>query len=149
MRALVQRVKNASVVVESRLVSEIASGILVYLGVAMDDKIGDAEYLAEKISMLRIFPDAENKMNLSVLDTGGSAMVVSQFTLLADARKGRRPSCSNAAAPEYAVPLYKTFIEQLKSRGLTVETGVFQASMDVSYTNEGPISILLDSKKTF
>lgn len=149
MRALVQRVKNASVVVESRLVSEIASGILVYLGVAMDDKIGDAEYLAEKISMLRIFPDAENKMNLSVLDTGGSAMVVSQFTLLADARKGRRPSYSNAAAPEYAVPLYKTFIEQLKSRGLTVETGVFQASMDVSYTNEGPISILLDSKKTF
>lgn len=149
MRALVQRIKEASVHVKSECISTIKSGILIYLGVAIDDTNQDVEYLSEKISTLRIFPDLNNKMNLSVLDTRESVLVVSQFTLLADARKGRRPSYSYAASPELAVPLYEAFIEKMRSCGLEVKTGVFQASMDVRYTNEGPISILLDSKKTF
>jgi D-tyrosyl-tRNA(Tyr) deacylase len=149
MRAVVQRVSEASVTVEGKRVGAIEKGLLVYLGVAGGDTERDADYLADKVAGLRIFTDSEDKMNLSVQDIGGGILVVSQFTLLADARKGRRPSYSDAAEPEKANPLYLYFVDQLRKRGLTVETGVFQASMRVQYINEGPVTILLDSTKLF
>jgi D-tyrosyl-tRNA(Tyr) deacylase len=121
----------------------------VYLGIAREDTGADADYLAEKIAALRIFEDGAGKMNRSVLDSGGGVLAVSQFTLLADARKGRRPSYSAAAEPEAARGLYDRFIKKIRALGLVCESGVFQAHMRVSYTNDGPVTILLDSKKVF
>ncbi|QQO08171.1 D-aminoacyl-tRNA deacylase [Breznakiella homolactica] len=149
MRAVVQRVLNASVTVDGSCTGAVESGLLVYLGVAQGDTSGDADYLAEKISGLRIFEDDEGKMNRSVSDVKGGVLAVSQFTLLADARKGRRPSYSAAAAPDLANSLYSYFTEKIRSFGLVCETGKFQAHMLVSYTNDGPVTILLDSKKEF
>lgn len=149
MRAVVQRVSEARVEVGGSIVGQARRGILVYLGVASGDDEGDAAYLAEKAANLRIFEDGEGLMNRSVLDEGGSALVVSQFTLLADARKGRRPSYSDAAPPGEAKIIYERFVELLRSQGLVVETGKFRAEMRVTYSNEGPVTILLDSKKAF
>jgi D-aminoacyl-tRNA deacylase len=149
MRAVLQRVSRARVEVDGASVGSVESGILVYVGVAKGDTQADAAWLADKAANLRIFEDAEGIMNRSVVDEAGSALVVSQFTLLADARKGRRPSYSDAAAPDAARPLYESFVELLRGYVPRVETGVFQAEMRVSYTNEGPVTILLDSKKRF
>jgi D-tyrosyl-tRNA(Tyr) deacylase len=149
MRAIVQRVSQASVRVEEKTVGEIAVGVLVLLGVSRDDQIADADYMADKIVHLRIFSDEQGKMNLSLTDTGGAMLVVSQFTLYGDARKGRRPSYIDAAEPEKACALYEYFVAQVRGRSIKVETGVFQAMMRVSLTNDGPVTILLDSKKTF
>jgi D-aminoacyl-tRNA deacylase len=149
MRSVVQRVADARVEVGGRTVGAADRGILVYLGVAKGDGETDVAWMADKVANLRIFEDSEGKMNRSVIDSGGSALVISQFTLLADARKGRRPSYSAAAGPEEAKPLYESFVELLRSRLPRVETGLFQAEMRVSYVNEGPITILLDSRKSF
>lgn len=156
MRAVVQRVSDARVVVveagereQSEISGRIDRGLLVYLGVATADDDADARYLAEKVANLRIFEDNEGKMNLSVLDLGLPVLVVSQFTLLADVRKGRRPSWSGAAGNEHAKPLYEEFCSLLSGSGVPVQTGRFQATMRVSYTNEGPVTILLDSTKQF
>lgn len=149
MRAVVQRVSKARVEVGGEITGSAEVGILVYLGIASGDSEADADRLAEKAANLRIFDDAAGKMNRSVVEEGGSALVISQFTLLADARKGRRPSYSEAASPEDAKPLYERFVELLREYLPRVETGVFQAEMRVTYTNEGPVTILLDSKKAF
>ncbi|MCI8336727.1 MAG: D-tyrosyl-tRNA(Tyr) deacylase [Peptococcaceae bacterium] len=149
MRAVVQRVKQASVAIDGTTVGEIPQGLMVLLGVGKEDTSQDATYLAEKIVGLRIFTDAEDKMNLSVLDIGGEILVVSQFTLYADCRKGKRPGFSDAALPETAIPLYEQFVIALKEMGLTVATGQFGADMLVSIENDGPVTILLDSKKVF
>jgi D-tyrosyl-tRNA(Tyr) deacylase len=146
---VVQRVRDARVLVEGAVKGEISSGLLVYLGVADGDTEEDAEYLAEKVADLRIFEDREGKMNLAVKETGGGVLTVSQFTLMADARRGRRPSYSKAAPPGSAKSLYEYFMEKIRARGLPCESGVFQARMLVSYTNDGPVTILLDSKKVF
>ncbi|MDR3167833.1 MAG: D-tyrosyl-tRNA(Tyr) deacylase [Treponema sp.] len=149
MRAVVQRIRNARVLSEGRVSGELAAGLLVYLGVAEGDTEEDAEYLAEKIGTLRIFEDREGKMNLAVAEAGGGVLTISQFTLLADARKGRRPSYSKAAHPDRAKALYEYFMEKIRAQGLPCEGGVFQTHMQVSYTNDGPVTILLDSKKAF
>ncbi len=149
MRAVVQRVKSASVKVDEKLVGEIKDGLLVLLGVARDDTEEEAGYLLDKTLNLRIFSDPQGKMNLSLLDSGGALLVVSQFTLYGDARKGRRPSYIDAAEPEKANALYDYFVEQARRQGLQVETGVFQAMMQVSLINDGPVTILLDSRKNF
>jgi D-tyrosyl-tRNA(Tyr) deacylase len=149
MRAVVQRVEDARVEVAGMPVGAIERGVLVYIGIGLDDSRSDIEWLAEKIATLRIFEDEDKKMNLSVQDVGGAALVISQFTLFADVRKGRRPSYSTAAQPEIARPLYESFIEALRARSLPVSTGKFQAEMRVSYVNLGPVTILLDSKKQF
>jgi D-aminoacyl-tRNA deacylase len=149
MRAVVQRVSAARVEVGGTTVGRAERGILVYLGVGNDDTEADADWLAEKAAGLRIFDDGAGLMNRSVVESGGSALVISQFTLLADARKGRRPSYSDAAPPELARPLYERFVELLRDRIGKVETGVFQAEMRVASVNEGPVTILLDSKKAF
>jgi D-tyrosyl-tRNA(Tyr) deacylase len=148
MRAVVQRVTRARVTVESRIAGEIGAGLLILLGVARADNLESASYLAEKIANLRIFSDAAGKMNLSLLEVKGSALVVSQFTLYADTRGGRRPSYIQAAAPEDANMLYEEFVRCLRTLGVPVETGVFQAHMEVELTNDGPVTILLDSEKT-
>jgi D-tyrosyl-tRNA(Tyr) deacylase len=149
MRAVVQRVKGAKVDVEGRKVGEIGQGLLVFLGVGERDSEKDAEYLANKIAHLRIFSDEKGLMNLSIVDTGGALLVVSQFTLWADCVKGRRPSFIRAAAPERAKELYEDFNLNLQKLGLQVATGVFQALMEVHLINDGPVTILLDSEKTF
>ncbi|MGB9595225.1 MAG: D-aminoacyl-tRNA deacylase [Candidatus Poribacteria bacterium] len=149
MRAVIQRVSKASVSVDHQIVSSIAKGLLVLLGVGEDDDNSDAIYLAEKTAGLRIFEDTEGKMNLSVSDIGGEILVISQFTLYADCRKGRRPSFTDAAKPEKAIPLYSNYISALKNMGLKVETGIFQAYMEVELVNDGPVTIMLDSKKLF
>ena len=149
MRAVVQRVADARVTVDGRICGRIEEGLLVYLGVASDDEEQDLRYTADKVVNLRIFPDGNGKMNLSVLDTGGGVLVVSQFTLYGDARQGRRPSYTAAAEPEKARSFYDRFAEQIRRHGLQVETGQFAARMDVRYTNVGPVTILLDSKKLF
>ena len=149
MRAVVQRVSEAHVSVGTELVGRIGPGLVAYIGVATGDTEGDAEWMAEKIATLRVFMDSEQKMNRSVLDEKGAVLAISQFTLLADARKGRRPSYSDAADPESARSLFDAFVERLRQRIERVETGRFQAVMRVSYVNEGPITILLDSKKLF
>lgn len=147
MRAILQRVSSASVTVDGSVVGEIGAGLLVLVGVGHEDAEGDAEHLADRVVGLRMFADAVGKMNLSVLDSGGSVLVVSQFTLYGDTRKGRRPSFAGAAAPELARQLYERFVETLRARGLTVATGVFQASMSVALVNEGPVTFVVDSKK--
>jgi D-aminoacyl-tRNA deacylase len=149
MRAVVQRVKGAKVDVDGRSVGEIGRGLLVFLGVGERDSEKDAEYLANKIAHLRIFSDAKGLMNLSIVDTGGALLVVSQFTLWADCVKGRRPSFTRAAAPELAEELYEDFNRHLRRLGLQVATGVFQALMEVHLINDGPVTILLDSEKSF
>ncbi len=149
MRAVVQRVSRCRVAVEGKTVGEIGSGLLVLLGIAHGDDEAAAEYLSEKILGLRIFEDEAGKMNLSVHDTHGAVLVVSQFTLYGDVRRGKRPSFDRAARPEEAKRLYEYFVERIRSAGLRCETGVFQAMMDVELVNEGPVTILLDSEKSF
>ncbi len=149
MRAVVQRVKKAEVKVNKKVVGSIDKGVLIFLGVAKEDSEKDCEYLANKIAHLRIFPDDQKPMNKSLIDVGGSALVVSQFTLLGDCRKGRRPSFTEAAEPEKAKELYNKFIEILKGMNIHVETGIFQEMMEVHLINDGPVTMLLDSKKLF
>lgn len=149
MRAVVQRVSRAKVTVNGYTTGEIGHGLLVLLGVGHNDTEEDAGYLAAKIAGLRIFEDADGKMNLSVADAGGSVLAVSQFTLYGDLRKGKRPSFDAAASPEPARLLYEFFVEQIRSAGLRCETGRFQETMQVELVNEGPVTILLDSKKEF
>lgn len=149
MRAVVQRVSAASVTVQGRKVGSIGPGLLVLLGVARGDTEKDGEYLAEKLAGLRIFEDEEEKMNRSVAQIGGSILLVSQFTLYGDVRHGRRPSFTQAAPPEEANRLYEDLAQKLRDKGLTVETGQFQAHMEVSLVNDGPVTILLDSGKSF
>jgi D-aminoacyl-tRNA deacylase len=149
MRAVVQRVKESKVEVDGKRVGAIGPGLLIFLGVGEDDSEKDCDYLASKIVHLRIFPDSEDLMNLSLIDTGGSALVVSQFTLWGDCRKGRRPSFVRAARPEKAEALYERFIGLLKEKGIEVATGQFQAMMDVSLINDGPVTLMLDSSKGF
>ena len=149
MRAVVQRVQDCAVSVEGRVTGRIEKGLLVYLGVGQDDNEEDLNYIAEKIAHLRIFPDTQGKMNLSVTDLGLSILVVSQFTLYGDARNGRRPSYTCAAEPQKALGLYRQLIQLLRSRSFVVEEGEFAASMEVRYCNVGPITILLDSRKLF
>lgn len=149
MRAIVQRVKEARVEVDGETVGRIGEGVLVLLGAGKDDSEDDAEYLAEKILTLRIFEDAEGKMNLSVTDTGGEVLVVSQFTLYGDCRKGRRPSFDKASPPEAAEALYELFVAKLRESWAKVETGKFRAMMDVHLVNSGPVTLMLDSKREF
>jgi D-tyrosyl-tRNA(Tyr) deacylase len=149
MRAVVQRVSRASVKVDGVVVGEIGKGLLVLVGVAQDDTESDADYLVDKIIGLRIFEDAEEKMNLSVKDVGGAVLAVSQFTLYGDVRKGKRPSFDAAARPEQAKKLYEYFVERVRATGLKCETGTFQAMMKVELANEGPVTIMIDSKKLF
>jgi D-aminoacyl-tRNA deacylase len=149
MRACVQRVIRAQVEVDDELCGEIRGGLLVLLGVAADDTADDARQLADKIMGLRIFDDAEGKMNLALADVGGAMLVVSQFTLLGDCRKGRRPSFVAAAAPELAENLYQAFVDAVASQSIEVATGRFRQHMQVSLTNDGPVTMLLDSRKLF
>jgi D-aminoacyl-tRNA deacylase len=149
MRAVVQRVNRASVKVDGELIGEIGKGLLVLLGVAEDDSEADADYLAGKIAGLRVFEDEAGKMNLSVAEIGGAVLAVSQFTLFGDVRRGKRPSFDAAARPEQARALYGYFVERIRALGLRCETGRFQEMMEVELVNAGPVTILLDSKKTF
>lgn len=149
VRAVVQRVSRALVRVEGRVTGEIAKGLAVLLGVGKGDGGDDARLLADKVAALRIFEDGAGKMNLAVSDVGGGVLVVSQFTLLGDARKGNRPGFSDAAPPEEANALYESFCAMLREKGLPVATGVFRASMEVELVNEGPVTILLDSRRLF
>ena len=144
MRAVIQRVSQARVMVEGTVLGEIGPGLLVLVGVAKPDTAADAAFLAEKILNLRVFPDEAGKMNRSLLDTGGALLVVSQFTLYGDC-KGRRPSFDNAAPAELARPLYEHFVEVARQSGLRVATGVFQAHMEVSLVNDGPVTLLVES----
>jgi len=145
LRALIQKVSQARVEVDGRIIGEIGAGALVLLGVSRQDGVDDAAYLADKVVNLRIFPDDSGRMNRSLLDTGGSMLVVSQFTLYGDCRKGRRPSFDQAARPEEARALYEQFVGECRAAGVHVETGVFQAMMRVSLVNEGPVTILCES----
>jgi len=149
MRAVVQRVIRASVKVNGELTGKIEEGLLVLLGVAQEDAESDADYLAEKITGLRIFEDEEGKMNRSVVDIGGAVLAVSQFTLYGDVRRGKRPSFDAAARPERAQTLYEYFVQRIRALGLHCETGRFQQTMEVELVNQGPVTILLDSKKLF
>lgn len=149
MRAVVQRVHGASVTVADRCTGEIGAGIVVLLGIGQEDTAADAQLLAEKVVNLRIFDDEQGQMNRSLAETGGAALVVSQFTLFGDCRKGRRPSYASAAPPATARPLYELFINEVRGRGIKTETGEFQAMMTVSLANDGPVTLLLDSKKLF
>ncbi len=149
MRAVVQRVFNAQVQVEGQCVGKIEKGLLVYLGVHKDDTDKDFDYILDKVINLRIFPDDAGKMNLSVRDTSGEVLVVSQFTLFGDARHGRRPSYGEAAGNEKGTLYYQRFLFSLKERGIKTASGQFGAEMQVSYTNDGPVTILLDSFKGF
>jgi D-tyrosyl-tRNA(Tyr) deacylase len=146
MRAVVQRVTESSVTVEDRVVGAIGPGLLVLLGVAQGDTEQDADYLADKIVQLRIFEDEAGKMNLSLLDRGGSLLVVSQFTLLGDCRKGRRPSFASAAPPETAEALYEYFAAQVRAKGVTAATGQFRAMMKVRLVNDGPVTLVVESR---
>ena len=145
MRAVIQRVSEASVTVEGRIVGQIGRGLVVLLGVGPGDRAAEAEQLADKIANMRIFPDDEGRFNRSVLDIGGAALVISQFTLYADTRRGRRPSFTDAAAPDIAAPLVERFTAALQARGLAIANGVFGAHMSVALVNDGPVTIVLDS----
>jgi D-tyrosyl-tRNA(Tyr) deacylase len=149
MRAVVQRVKSAAVSVDEDPIASIGKGLVVFLGVGREDDRGDVEYLVEKIPHLRIFQDEGDKFNRSLMDVGGEILVVSQFTLFGDSRKGRRPSFTEAADPEYARALYDDFVSGLGEKGLRVQAGRFQAMMMVSLVNDGPVTLLLDSRKAF
>lgn len=149
MRAVVQRVTEASVTVDGTVVGQIGRGFLVLLGIAGDDSEQDVVWLAGKIAGLRVFEDAEGKMNLGLSDVGGAVLLVSQFTLYGDCRKGRRPSFVEAARPETAVPLYQSMVAELRGLSVPVETGTFQAHMDVRLLNDGPVTLLLDSRRQF
>ncbi|NOZ21709.1 MAG: D-tyrosyl-tRNA(Tyr) deacylase [Planctomycetes bacterium] len=149
MRAVAQRVFEASVTVEGRLVGKIGRGLVVFLGVGEGDAEKDADYLAEKIAGLRIFPDADGKMNVSVKDVGGGVLMISQFTLYGDCRKGKRPSFVQAAEATEANRLYEYCVGRIKALGVETATGEFQAMMEVNVRNDGPVTILLDSKKEF
>lgn len=147
MRAVIQKVKKASVSVDNKLVSEIGYGFMILLGVKDTDKEEDIEYIKKKISKLRIFEDNEGKMNLSLKDVGGEILMVSQFTLYGDARKGNRPSFSQSAKADKAEKYYEILINQLKDEGFEVKTGIFQTHMEVSLVNDGPVTIILDSER--
>lgn len=149
MRSVIQRVSRASVTVEDRVVGAIGPGLVVFVGVAEGDGAADIDYTASKIRELRIFGDDQGRMNRSVVDAGGSVLIVSQFTLLADTRRGRRPGFDAAAAPEVAKAAYEDLVVRLRDAGLRVETGVFQAHMLVDLVNDGPVTILLDSRRLF
>ena len=149
MRAVIQRVTQSSVVVDEATTGEIGQGLLVLLGVEKDDSPTDLKYTFEKTIGLRVFEDDQGKMNLSLLDVAGQLLVVSQFTLLGDVRKGRRPSFIEAAAPEIANELYEEFVSMGRNRGIDVQTGIFQADMAVHLINDGPVTILIDSRKKF
>ncbi|HVI39166.1 MAG TPA: D-aminoacyl-tRNA deacylase [Anaerovoracaceae bacterium] len=149
MRAVVQRVVKADVTVDEKVTGSIEKGLMVLLGVEDEDEEGDAAYLADKIAGLRIFEDNEGKMNLSVKDVGGDLLAVSQFTLFGDCRKGKRPSFMKAARPDKAKVLYRKFVALCQEQGLHVEEGIFQAEMLVRIYNDGPVTILIDSKKVF
>ncbi|MBL8819762.1 MAG: D-tyrosyl-tRNA(Tyr) deacylase [Planctomyces sp.] len=149
MRAVIQRVRQASVTVDKEIIGKIGTGFLVLLGVGENDTESDANWIAARIDGLRVFEDGDGRMNLSLADVGGSVLVVSQFTLYGDCRKGRRPSFVDAARPEKANALYESVVAELRGKGLTVETGRFQTHMDVELLNDGPVTLLLDSQKTF
>jgi D-tyrosyl-tRNA(Tyr) deacylase len=149
MRAVIQRVTESSVKVEGKIVGEIGPGLMVLLGIEEDDSETEVATLVKKIIGLRIFNDEDGKFNLSLIDTGGSALIISQFTLLGDCRKGRRPSFIRAARPETAVPLYESVIAGLRQTGIQVASGVFGAHMDVHLINDGPVTLLVDTKKVF
>lgn len=146
MRVVVQRSKEASVTVNGEITGQIDKGLVLLVGFTHSDTEQDAEYVADKVARLRIFEDEAGKMNLSVLDTGGAILSVSQFTLYGDTRKGRRPAFTEAARPEQAEPLYQLFNEKLRGFGLTVETGIFGAMMDVALVNDGPVTLIVESK---
>ena len=146
MRAVLQRVKKSSVTVNDKIIGKIGNGLLVLLGVSREDEIKDADYLADKIPNLRIFEDENAKMNRSLLETGGQMLVVSQFTLLGNCRKGRRPSFTNASGPDKAKELYEYFVSQIKLKGVRVKTGQFRAVMAVSLVNDGPVTIIVESQ---
>jgi D-tyrosyl-tRNA(Tyr) deacylase len=145
MRAVLQRVSEASVSINGKITGQIGDGLLILLGISKDDSEKNADSLIKKIVDLRIFPDIEEKMNLSILDAEGSALIVSQFTLYADVRRGRRPSFTNAAGGETALRLYQYFVDKFRDRGIPTETGVFGAMMAVSLVNNGPVTIILDT----
>jgi D-tyrosyl-tRNA(Tyr) deacylase len=149
MRAVIQRVSQASVSVDGQTVGAVGRGLLVLLGVARGDAAGDAAYLADKTAGLRIFEDSAGKMNCSLEEIGGSILVVSQFTLLGDCRKGRRPGFTEAAEPQLADALYNVYVDTLRKRGVVVATGVFRADMQVALVNDGPVTLILDSRKQF
>lgn len=147
MKVIIQRVKNASVRVDKKIVGQIETGLVVLLGVTHDDSKMDVDYLVSKIINLRIFEDENEKMNVSLIDSGGSILSISQFTLYADTRKGRRPNFMNAAASNFAKDMYDTFNHELKAKNVHIETGVFGEMMDVELTNSGPVTIIIDSKE--
>ena len=149
MRAVVQRVKKSSVKVDNKVIGSIDRGINVLLGVEDGDTLDDVKYLVEKIVNLRIFEDEDDKMNLSLLDVNGEMLAISQFTLLGDCRKGRRPSYIKASKPDFANEMYEKFVESCRARIKKVETGKFQADMEVEIINDGPVTLLIDSKKIF
>ena len=149
MRAVIQRVHESSVTVDGRVTGRIGKGLLVLLGVGESDSENDADYLAEKTVGLRCFADEDSKFNLGVRDVGGSVLAVSQFTLFGDCRKGKRPSFTGAARPELAVPLYERYVARVREAGVEVQTGEFGAHMDVHLINDGPVTLMLDSKKAF
>ncbi len=149
MRAVIQRVSQASVVVAKETVGAIDQGLMVLLGVAQGDTSKDVVYLADKTAVLRIFEDDDGKMNRSVKDIDGGILVISQFTLLGDCRKGRRPGFSDAAPPELADTLYEEYVDALRNQGIIIATGVFRADMQVALVNDGPVTIMLDSRKQF
>lgn len=149
MRSVVQRVTRASVTVEGEIVGKIGNGLLIFFGVGQGDELSDLDWIVEKIIGLRIFEDEEGKMNRSVQDVSGKILMVSQFTLYGDCRKGKRPSFSTAAPPEVAKALFDQAVEKMRGYGIHVETGIFQAEMQVELVNDGPVTLLLDSKKNF
>lgn len=144
MKILIQRVSEASVTVENKVVGKIRKGVLVFLGITHNDSETEAQFLADKVANLRVFEDCEGKMNLSLKDVGGSALIISQFTLYGDAIKGRRPSFTDAAKPEKAIPLYEYFISEARKNGIKTEAGIFGAKMEVSLVNSGPVTILIE-----
>lgn len=149
MRAVIQRVSRASVRIDKKITGQIGFGLVVLVGIHTDDTTRDLQWLADKIINLRIFSDDQGKMNTSIADIGGEMLIISQFTLYGDCRKGRRPGYSNGAPPEIAEPLYLKFVEEVKNYRISVATGTFRAAMEVELVNDGPVTLLLDSEKKF